>query len=262
MNKVGVKRLCFLLFIYLMTAYEIGVGGEGPSPDPAGENGPVITLAYPGVDCEPCWAFAMAFYTEAFRRIGYEFNMASLPSERALIESNAGRIDGEVSRIGDLNADGAYPNLIRVDEVAAVVEVAAYGRKPVIGLTGWDAMFDRRCRIAYEKGLKLFEKKIPAGYPDNLIQPTMDLVQLCRLLAADRADVGIALPVQIEGVLQREEFRDAGIYKIGALAKVKTYPYLHRKHARLVPELEAAIRAMKADGVYEQILHPKNLRQP
>jgi len=245
-----------------MTAYEIGVGGEGPSADPAGENGPVITLAYPGIDCEPCWAFARAFYKEAFGRMGYRFSMIALPSERALIESNAGRIDGEVARIGDLNADGAHPNLIRVDEVAAVVEVAAYGRKPIIGLAGWEAMFQRRCRIAYEKGLKLFEKKIPAWYPDNLIQPTMDLIQLCRLLAADRADVGIAFPIQIDGVLQREEFRNAGIHKIGALEKVKAYPYLHRKHAHLVPELEAAIRAMKADCVYEQILHPKNLRQP
>jgi hypothetical protein len=250
------------MFMCLTTAYGTGIGGEGPLPDPAGENGPVITLAYPGIDDEFLRAFALALYKEAFGRMGYRFSMIALPDERALIESNAGRIDGEVGRIGDLNADGAYSNLVRVDEVAAVLEVAAYSRMPFIGLAGWAALFDRRCRIGYEKGLKVFEKKIPPGYPDNLIQQTMDPVQLCRLLAADRADVVIALPVQIDGVLQREEFRNAGIHKIGTLAKIKTYPYLHRKHAHLVPELEAAIRAMKADGVYEQILHPKSLRQP
>ena len=48
---------------------------------------------------------------EAFKRVGYGFNLHTLPGKRALFESNEGHYDGEALRIYALTADGKYPNL-------------------------------------------------------------------------------------------------------------------------------------------------------
>ena len=39
---------------------------------------------------------------EAYERIGFTVRFSTLPGERALLESNAGRTDGEVARIGGI----------------------------------------------------------------------------------------------------------------------------------------------------------------
>ena len=48
---------------------------------------------------------------EAFRRVGAEFKLVSLPSERSLKSADAGEVDGEGLRIAGLAAQ--YPNLVR-----------------------------------------------------------------------------------------------------------------------------------------------------
>ena len=37
------------------------------------------------------------------------------------------------------------------------------------------------------------------------------------------------------------------------MGEVQMYPYLHKKHADLVPKLEAALKAMKEEGLIEEL---------
>jgi hypothetical protein len=254
MRPYGTSILVLILLMAQLTGNGVFAGKDATNGDT-----PTIMLAYPGVDCEPCWAFCQAFHEEAFGRLGYGFKMVLLPSERALIESNAGRVDGEVARMSTPYFERSYPNLIRVDEVVVVVEYMAYGTKATTGIKGWQGVFNRRDRVGFVKGIKFIEWNIPSNYPGHLLCPAADIVQLCRMLLADRIDLITSIPAQISALLQQDEFKDADIQNLVVLDKQETYPYLHRKHADLVPKLETAIREMKADGTYEQIM---KLRHP
>ena len=59
---------------------------------------------------------AKLVYSDAFSRLGYKSEVYSFPSERALIEANSGRLDGEAGRVMfDSASERKYPNLIRSD---------------------------------------------------------------------------------------------------------------------------------------------------
>ena len=53
-------------------------------------------------------------------------------------------------------------------------------------------------------------------------------------------------------LLQTEEFRESGIYKVGELAFIPLYPHLHIKHGALVPQIAATMKEMRDEGLFEQ----------
>lgn len=262
-----------IIFYILVVAAVFGHGIRLYAADPeapptqAVQTGGTITLGIYVNEAEapmntPTHRFVQALYKAAFARIGLEFRLAFLPAERSLIESNAGRIDGQAGEDSNLNKHGAYPNLIRVDEPIIALEIAAYGFGPSAGIDGWGRLFSGEYRIGYTRGFKWFEKRIPTSFPRRLLFKCTDRPQVFKGLLAERFDLYIALPINMDRFLQSSEFKDLNIKKIGTLGKGTYFPYLHRKHARLVPELAAAIRDMKADGTYEQLVRQYLMGSP
>jgi polar amino acid transport system substrate-binding protein len=91
---------------------------------------------------------------EAFRRIGIEFKLVSLPSERSLHSANLGEVDGEGLRIAGLS--GQYPNLVQVPERYIDISFVAFARDATIRLDqGWDSLAPQR--VAFINGWKMFE---------------------------------------------------------------------------------------------------------
>ncbi len=181
---------------------------------------------------------------EAGSRVGVRLVLQVLPAERALREADAGRSDGDAFRIARVEA--SYPNLVRVGAPTCEMSLVAYGRGPGRLDDGWQALRGRQ--VAFIAGLKMAEANTDPKHRTT----TRTLELAVSMVARGRADyvVDDALRVsyavkKLRLPLHRQE---------PPLAVLPAFVYLHRRHATLVPGLEAALRAMDADGTLARLV--------
>lgn len=183
--------------------------------------------------------------TEAFRRMGITLKIVNLPSERALINANEGLDDGNFARVEGL--DKQYPNLIRVSEEITTFEFVAFSRKAAFKTTGWDSL--KPYNVGIITGWKILENNIVGG---KSLTKVSDEHQLFKLLLSGKVDLVVYDRMQGRVVLNR--LTAGGIRALKPPLAVKgMYPYLHKRHAGLVPKLEHTLRAMKKDGTFKRI---------
>lgn len=214
---------------------------------------PVLTLNNPN---EPPYSladgqgFVDVVASEAFRRAGVQLRLVRMPAERGLINANAGIDDGDVSRIAGLEAQ--YPNLIRVPEKLLDWEFAAFSKTATLPPT-WDVI--RARRVGHVRGWKIYEQQL-TGVPGAVTAD--DSSQLFRQLQFDRIDV--ALHERWLGLSFIKRLDLKGVTALEPLlAKREMYIYLNKRHAALVPKIAEALRAMKAEGLYDRLYREKVL---
>ena len=77
--------------------------------------------------------------------------------------------------------------------------------------------------------------------------------QMFRMLDSGRID--IALYTRADGIALTRSMGLSSIAPLSpALKDVDMYLYLHKKHENLAPQIAKALRDMKADGTYNQIM--------
>lgn len=188
---------------------------------------------------------------EAFSRIGVNFKLTSLPSERSLKAANAGEIDGEGLRVGGLSSK--YPNLIQVPERYVGISFVAFSTDATIKLNGWNSL--KPYRVGFITGWKMFEAKASGARVVNKVDTPG---QLFKMLEAGRID--LALYTKADGIVF---VKGKGYSTIGplvpSLKDVDMFLYLNKKHKALVDKLATAIRDIKADGTYNKILSTINI---
>lgn len=184
---------------------------------------------------------------EAFRRIGVDFKLVTLPSERSLHSANLGEIDGEGLRVPGLSAE--YPNLVQVPERYVAISFVAFARDTTIRLDqGWESL--RPYRLAFIKGWKMFESNAGGA---RIVTRVDKAEQMFQMLEGGRID--LALYTRADGIALARAMGLASIAPLAPTLKdVDMYLYLHRKHEALVPKLAQALREMKADGTHARIL--------
>lgn len=184
--------------------------------------------------------------TEAFRRMGITLKIVNLPSERALVNANEGLDDGNFARVEGL--DKQYPNLIRVSEEITTFEFVAFSRKAAFKTAGWDSL--KPYNVGIITGWKILENNI-AGVKS--LTKVSDELLLFKLLLNAKVDVVVYDRMQGKVVLNR--LAAEGIRELKPPLAVKgMYPYLHKRHADLVPKLEHTLWAMKKDGTFKRIV--------
>ena len=194
--------------------------------------------------------FLDAVASEAFRRAGTKLRLVKLPAERALLNANAGIEDGDLTRIAGLETQ--YPNLIRVPEKLIDWDFMAFSKDPAM-VAHWDSI--RQRQVGYIKGWKIYEQRL-AGAPHAI--NVDDAPQLFRLLDLNRVDVVLYTRWMGEALLRQQGI--PGVHALEpALATREMFIYLHKKHALLVPKLTAALRAIKAEGLYDKLYREKVL---
>lgn len=213
-----------------------------------------MTLVFPGNDCYFCAYFIKGLYTEAFQRLGYDFRLIAMPPARALIESNAGNVDGETSRIHDLNKENRYPNLIRVEEPIAEMSLTVYSIESLPRVNSWQDFGQVHLPTCYIRGEKIAEYGVRERIDATYCREAENTLQAIRLLTANRIKTVITLPKLFEPVIVQQEFKNANIRAIGQLGSIEFFPYLHKKHRDLVVELAVVLRQMKADGTFDRIM--------
>lgn len=187
---------------------------------------------------------------EAFRRAGVQLRLVKLPAERGLINANAGIEDGDLTRIAGLDAQ--YPNLIRVPERLIDYEFMAFSKNAALPAT-WDVL--RARPIGHIRGWKIYENLL-TGAP--AVVSSDDSAQMFRQLQLDRIDVALYERWLGASLLKRQNIK--GIIPLDPpLAKREMFIYLHKRHTALVPKLAEALRAIKAEGLYDRLYREKVL---
>lgn len=184
---------------------------------------------------------------EAFRRIGSNFKLISLPSERSLHSANLGEVDGEGLRVAGLGSQ--FPNLVQVPERYLSVSFVAFAKDASIKVDhGWESL--KPFSVAFITGWKMFEANASGARIVNKVDKPEQIFQM---LEGGRVD--LALYTRADGV---ELLRSMGMRAITPLSpslkEVDMYLYLNKKHEALVPQLAKALREMKADGTYNRIM--------
>ena len=172
-----------------------------------------------------------------------------VPSERAISETNRGRYDADLSRVPMPQAE--YPNLIYTHEPLKKTELYAYVKKGsslVIkapsDIKGHTVNMLRGSKLAQEfatqEGLELSSSNSAESFYNMLL--------------AGRFEVALITNTQL---MTQEAAVNASAQRVGpVLMSSHSYHVLNRKHADLVPKLDAALKAMKADGRFASLLYP------
>jgi polar amino acid transport system substrate-binding protein len=184
---------------------------------------------------------------EALHRIGANFKLVSLPSERSLNSANQGDVDGEGLRVAGLSM--LYPNLIQLPEPFARISFVAFSRDSRVDLSsGWSGLAPYR--VAFITGWKMFEANAMGAKVVNMVDTPE---QMFRMLEAGRID--LALYTRADGLALVRSLGLSAVAPLSpALKEVDMYLYLNKKHQALVPKLAQALRDMKADGSYARLL--------
>ena len=186
---------------------------------------------------------------EAFRRIGVGLELIEIPAERALINANAGIDDGNITRIAGL--EKFYPNLVRVPEKMMDMIFVAFTKHVDIQTDGWQAL--KPYSIGIVKGWKILENNIP---DEATVTLAADAEQLFRLLEKDRVD--LVLYSLWRGLARIKGEKLSGVRVLTPpLVTKEMFMYLHKKHKPLVPKIAAALRAIKAEGIYQRLFQEK-----
>ena len=182
---------------------------------------------------------------EAFRRIGKTTRIIFTPNERSLVAVNSGMFDGEINRVAGMEKN--FPNLIQVPEANMVMQFVAFATND-IAISDWESL--RPLRIGIVKGWKILEQNTQ-GFPH--VTRVMNTDQLFLMLHKGRIDV--ALYSKILGYEWINKLDCKHVHHLEPpLASRGMYLYLHKDHKDLVKPLAKAIKSMKLDGTYDNIV--------
>lgn len=188
--------------------------------------------------------------SEAFRRAGVRLKLVRLPAERALMNASSGIDDGDLTRIAGLDAQ--YPNLLRVPEKLLDWDFNAFARDRTIP-GQWEAI--RQRSVGFIRGWKIYERGM-AGAQQVLTAENPE--QLFGMLQLDHVEVVLYERWMGQNLIARSGMQ--GIYPLDPpLVHKEMFIYLNKRHAALVPKLANALRAIKAEGLYDRLYREKVL---
>ena len=202
-----------------------------------------LTIAYPP-EKNAFHDAAAAIIREAYKKLGIELVIKTLPAERALQSSNSGAIDGELVRIAGI--EEGYPNLIRIPVSHVTAEQMAFGRDKTIIIDGWQSLAPYK--LAFHRGYKVAEKNTEGM--NRYLTGTDEAA--FRMVATGRMDLALANRFTGERVIN-ELGLDTVVMISPPVQVDPLYHYLNKKHADLVPQITAVLREMEADGEIEAI---------
>lgn len=186
---------------------------------------------------------------ESFRRAGLNLKMVRISPERALLNANAGIEDGVSARIAGLEKN--YPNLVRVPEKVLDFPFVAFARQAQLSSASWESLAS--VSVGHIQGWKIFEQSLKPGTATTLVDTAE---QLFSMLDKNRIDV--ALYERWLGLALAKKMGIKNIHVVDPpLAEREMFIYLHKRHADKVPAIAAALRAIKAEGLYTRICREK-----
>ncbi len=181
----------------------------------------------------------------AYERLAIPIEIVQMPGKRALRESSAGRIDGEIHRV--LSIGKEYPTLIRVPTPINYIEPTVFSKNERFVVT--ECLDLKNFRVGIVRGVKHAET---CAQGIKRVQIVGDSNLLMRILDKDRVD--LVITAKINGILQLKKLKINYIYPISpSLSKNPVYHYLNEKHRDLVPRIDKIFQEMQETGELEKL---------
>ena len=186
---------------------------------------------------------------ELFVRANISYSFQQLPSERALRNVDLGLDDGDAVRVFEVET--MYTNLRRVNEHFFTSNFSAFYINKSLSLKSVDDMWDKNVGIV--NGTKMAQKFANDNKFTKVIKVVNYEEGLLKLLDK-KLDLIILNHRSASSVIKNMHLEDIIVEHTPALIQKKMYLYLHKKHEKIIPELENELKKMKADGSYQKII--------
>jgi len=193
---------------------------------------------------------------EVSKRTGINCVTASLPKKRALHSANMGVHDGVGARVKDLERE--YPNLAMIGVPIITAQHTVFARdseilRPVIDLKSLvEHVVLKDYVVGYLLGSKKAEEEVstlPAMNKQYFLKPE----KAFQLMDMGRLDAYIAGPAMANRVILNKNFPNSAVKEVAVISEFELFPYVHVKHASLIPMLEQALRSMTDEGALKRI---------
>lgn len=259
-SRPKMKKIYIIVFIMLLISVATTVGSENRTDAIKPENGLVFaTPQNEGIFTN----YMTKVFQEVGNRIFIDCTIIELPKKRCLSDSNKGLYDGVAARVMGLESIG-YNNLIRikvshftVQHIVFSLTIRTFYAHNLARLI--DAAKKENFTIGYLQGSKKAAELLADLPAKNKI--ALDLPEHAfRMLGSGRISAYLAGPGIVNRAILKELKTNApdnlGLQDIEELfiaSESELFPYLHMKHDNLVPVLEKALNAMKADGTIDKL---------
>jgi len=182
----------------------------------------------------------------AYGALGIKVNYEQMPGPRALIESNAGRMDGELTRTSTV--EESAPNLRRIDVplsffIASVIVLKNSGPAPA----SLDTV-SKMPSVGIVRGLNAPEY-LTRGWPN--ITSLAGYGQALTMLQRGRIDVLLAGEEGARDAIKINRLNERD-FEFHTLGKFPTFHYLHKSNEALVSQVSAEL--MKFKGPHASVL--------
>jgi len=187
-----------------------------------------------------------------YNKIGISIQMKDMPGKRALSESSAGRVDGEVHRIFKIGED--YSTLVRVPTPINYIEPSVFSKNHNFKITDCANLKDYNIGIV--RGVRHAE--LCTNGMDR-VKVFNNSIKMMELLNANRID--IVITARINGLMLSKKMNLKSIHPLSPpLNRMLVYHYVHIKHKDLVTKLDKVIIEMQKSGELE-ILREKAIQK-
>ncbi|MES2583571.1 MAG: transporter substrate-binding domain-containing protein [Pseudomonadota bacterium] len=183
-----------------------------------------------------------AIYTE----IGMTAEFVLLPPERSLKSVDSGAIDADMARV--VGGTAGYPNLLETQEPLLELQLLAVVRKD-FEPTRLQTADLKNYKLGFHRGTKMAEGLV--NRLDLDATAANSTRQMLQMLHAGRFDV--ALTSSVIPLSGFPEFAGSLRTLQPPLVQFKVVHIVNKKWAALVPKIDAAVKAMKADGRWARL---------
>ncbi|MEP1214865.1 MAG: transporter substrate-binding domain-containing protein [Marinobacter sp.] len=193
----------------------------------------------------PSTDLAIQLLDAAYGQLGIEVTAVVVPSRRALLIANNGKVDGDLFRIEDPGSRA--PNLIKVPYPLMEGRLLAVAR----GSGQITEQEGSPRRVAVRRGVVIAEKTAKQLGMTPVVANSY--AQMHSLLERGRVDMALVSEIEGYSPLNEEDWSTFNILS-EPVARFTLHHYLHRRHADLVEPLAETLQRQDASGDKNRIL--------
>lgn len=179
-----------------------------------------------------------------YKEVGLTAEFVVLPSERALKSVESGEVDADLGRV--LGGTAGYQNMLELSEPLSEVSLIAVVKKGS-SLSKLTVPELKGHTVATLRGTKMAEGVLAKlGMEPTLVNSH---AQMYQMLANDRFEIALTVSTAMPGPDVA-----ATVKTLPPLMTAKAVHVLNKKWSALAPKLDAALKAMKADGRWAKLV--------
>lgn len=212
-----------------------------------------LVLGTPRPDGNFGGVYLRRVYQAVFQRLNQAVEVRTIPTARLTLELNNGQVDGDLGRPWGF-AD-TQTQLLRVDEPVAEIVFALWTLDPQRRLSSLDQLTEQSDTVTYTRGVVECEDALRRVLPDTQVAAVSTTGSALAMLHAGRNTLYCGVDLAV--------LSDAGHPDLAGkppprqllrVGKAQTlHLYLNRRHAALVPRIQATLKAMKTEGELERL---------